>query len=239
MSNFLEKLDSLSNARNDTTQLYEDLNEFADRYFDEVAGNLLEALKNIIMLHAQKGEFSYENGKRVIKGEHKIDFGVIHDKCSPKTVSERRDIARKFTDMKLPVPELISFTGYPKFETIGEVTSASEKKGFFSKLMSKQMTKVRFSLPKGLAIIFERFKEKALEEGIVLSNLTYTYMSNTLNKETQKTEGAWITGCTLIFPDCLSPITYEWPSYSSKYEHTVSFGSSITGRLTISYKVSY
>lgn len=239
MSNFLEQLDSLSNARDDSAQLYKDIENFADAYFDEVAGNLLETLKNIIMLHAQKGEFSYENGKRVIKGEHKINFGQISETCSLQTKNERLKLSRKLVDMNLPASELISFTGYPKFETIGEVTSESEKKGFFSKLMSKKMTKVRFSLPKGLAEIIERFKEKALEEGIVLSNLTYTYMSNVLNKETQKTEGGWITGCTLIFPDCISPITYEWSSYSSKYEHTVSFGSSITGRVAISYKVSY
>ena len=240
MSNFLEQLDNLSNARNDTAQLYEDIENFANRYFEEIANNLLERLKKEILDSAQKGNFSYENGKRVIKGVHKINFGEISETCSLQTKSERQKLAKQLIDMNLPYSELISFAGYPNFKILGEVTSDTAKKGsFFSRILSKKMTKVCFSLPKAIEKIISLFKEKALEEKIVLSDLTYNYMYNTLNKETNKTEGVWISGCRLIFHDCISPVTYEWPSYSSKYEYAVSFGSSITGRLEINFMVAY
>ena len=80
MSNFLEQLDNLSNARNDTAQLYEDIENFANRYFEEIANNLLERLKKEILDSAQKGNFSYENGR--------VSYTIPKFECSALAVIE-------------------------------------------------------------------------------------------------------------------------------------------------------
>lgn len=240
MSDFLKQLNNLSDARNDTTELYEEVEQFAEKYHDAVASTLLNEIKRIIMVKAEKGDFANEDGKRVINGTYQTGFGNVNDKCPPSFIHERNNLNQKFLKKNLPISDLLCFAGDPIFEILGDVTRETTKKGLlFNRVVTEKKTKVRFSLYKGFACIVAKLKEKALEEGIILSDLSYTYMHAVQDVETGKAVGGWQTGLTLTFPDCITPVTFEWDVCASKCKHGVSFGSSITGRLSINYNVEY
>ena len=237
MSDFLKQLGAESDKRENLAELNQGIEDFIEKYQNAVADYLLEEIKKAAFLQAQLGRFSHEDGQRVINGVYEMPYGYIEDYC-PGMKSARIEWTRKFSSRNLPVPEMISFQTTPIFRDLGVVTHSEKKKIlWFEKTVLKKAKKVSFSLSNGLQAIMQLLKQKAQAVGITLSDLSYTYMFNTINKETGKEDGLWIKGCNVTFPDLCGSVVYEWANGNATY--TVSYGSWMTGKAKIVYEVKY
>ncbi|MBR2970476.1 MAG: hypothetical protein IKC48_01590 [Clostridia bacterium] len=224
MSDFLQQLKDTTDKRNDTEAIYKELEKFGERYFDNLAEKMVEQLKKHILDLAKKDEFLYENGKRVIKGYYKIEdiHKDIYYTTDLELRKERDNWKNTLREMNISSP-VFSFSDKPSYTCKDIVTEEQKKVLFFNVTKQKKMNKVSFCLYKSFATIIKKFKQKAANEGIALSDLRYYYSHIEIDRETGKPINySYINGLIVSFTDYDKVVTREWDCTKNKTE--LSFG---------------
>ncbi|MBE5730771.1 MAG: hypothetical protein E7350_02310 [Clostridiales bacterium] len=225
MSDFLQQLKDTSDKRNDTEAIYKEIEEFGERYFDNLAEKMVEQLKKHILDLAKKDEFSYENGKRVIKGYYKIEdiHKDIYYTTDLELRKEREIWKNTLREMNLSLSPVLVFSDKPSYTCKDIVTEEQKKVLFFNVTKQKKMNKVSFYLDKSFATIIKKFKQKAASEEIALSDLRYYYRYIERDRETGKNiEYSYSNGWIVSFTDYDKVVTREWGW--TKNKTVLSFG---------------
>lgn len=220
MSDFLQQLKDTSDKRNDTEAIYKEIEEFGERYFENLAEKMVEQLKKRILDLAKKDEFSYENGKRVIKGYYKIEeiYRDIYYTPDLEIRKERDNWQNTLREMNISSP-VLSFSQRPSYTCKDIVTEEQKKILFFNVAKQKKMNKVSICLYKSFATIIKKFKQKAASEGIALSDLRYYYSRIEIDRETGKPINySYVNGLIVSFTDYDKVVTREWGWTKNKIE---------------------